>query len=68
MEMTYQVFVGNIGMVYSGGDETKANETFDKYVEMSRTNYGRAAGESVIVMYRDELIKEYCGTLESTEE
>jgi hypothetical protein len=45
--MRYEVVVGNIGTVYSGSNERQAQKDYVEYVEQSKTNYGRAAGESV---------------------
>ena len=43
----YEVVVGNLGTVYSGRDKKKAQIDFDEYVSMSKTGYGRVAGEPV---------------------
>lgn len=58
----YQVIVGNIGTVYAGPSKRKANAAFKEYVELSRQNYGRAAGESVTYFDDEEVIDEYYGT------
>lgn len=47
--MKCQVLVGNIGMVYEGGDIDEANRVFSDYVELSKSEYGRAGGEQVIL-------------------
>jgi hypothetical protein len=49
MSDKYEVFVGNIGCVYRGGDWVEARKCRDEYREQSRTGYGRAAGEEVTV-------------------
>jgi len=49
----YQVTVGNVGTVYDGDDQQKADEMFDEYVEQSRSGYGRAAHEPVCLMNVD---------------
>lgn len=48
--MRYEVIVGNIGRVYEGPSKTRAKETFYEYVKLSKHDYGRAAGESVIML------------------
>ena len=57
----YQVIVGNIGTVYDGSNQTKANGIYDEYVQMSKDNYGRAGGESVTLMEDGEPIAEHFG-------
>jgi len=44
----YEVFVENVGSVYSGRSERLARQTFDEYVEQSRAGTGRAADEAVV--------------------
>lgn len=46
----YQVVVGNIGTVYDGNMAGAAQAVFDEYMEQSRNNVGRAAGEPVTIM------------------
>jgi hypothetical protein len=58
------IYIGNIGCVYSGTDRKQANSTFREYVDQSRCEYGRAAGESVTLMKDEMPIKEYIGKLE----
>ena len=59
----YEVVVGNIGYVYSGSDSKQANRIFREYRELSKTNYGRAAGESVTLFHKGEIAREYVGTI-----
>lgn len=47
--VTFEVAVGNIGVVHSGG-KREAQRVFREYREQSRTGYGRAAGESVTLL------------------
>ena len=61
----WEVIVGNVGMVYSGTDEELAHSTYDVYVEHSRDNYGRAAGESVYLFKDDQDMDMYLGTLDN---
>ena len=63
----YRVIVGNIGTVYSGDSQKTALQTFKEYKQQSKTDYGRAAGESVVVMCHDEVVREYVGKLERME-
>ena len=55
----YQVIVGNIGRVYSGGDEIVALERYNEYVEQSKCGYGRAAKERVVLLDEDDIWFEY---------
>lgn len=65
MHRKYQVLVGNIGTVYNGDSLTQAIEVFLDYRGLSFSNYGRAAGEDVVVMCHDEPMEayNYAGTL-----
>ena len=63
---TYEVNVGNIGNI-ACADEAEANETFNEYVEQSKSGRGRAAGESVILMKDGEPVKEHEGTQNALE-
>lgn len=59
---TFEVVVGNIGTVHTGADQTAASTMYDSYVELSKTGYGRTAGESVYLMQDGEPIQEHQGT------
>jgi len=61
----YSVVVGNVGTVYDGKDYIKAKEDFDYYVELSKLNLGRVAGENVTMFCNDEIKKEYNPPLSS---
>lgn len=55
-EQEYRVVVtGVVGTVYQGYDRAEANEKFENYKEISLSDKGRAAGESV-AMSRDGTI------------
>jgi len=58
-EEEYRVVVGNVGTVYSGFSRKEAEEAFHSYVEDSEENFGRVAGEDVVLFEDDEIIKEY---------
>jgi len=58
----YDVVVGNIGTVYSGGSFTVAHLRFAEYKTQSLDGYGRAGGESVILFKDGEIIAEHFGT------
>lgn len=66
MKATYSVTVGNIGTVYTGNG-TEAKRVFAEYREQSATNYGRAAGESVVLWKDNEPVKEYIGSRDKAE-
>ena len=63
----YEVFVGNIGSVYSGANKRDARFHARTYVDQSKTGYGRASGESVTIMQDGEIIDEYIGSHEQAE-
>ena len=61
--MTYDVVVGNIGTVYTGGCHRFADEHYSEYVTQSKTGYGRAGGEDVTILKNGEIVREYIGTI-----
>jgi len=63
MKTTYTVHVGNIGQVHSGQNRAEAFLHFAEYVSQSKTNYGRAAGEDVVIMLNGQPLREHIGTL-----
>lgn len=63
----YEVIVGNIGTVYSGGSSIEANQIFLEYRKDSREGIGRAAGEDVTVMCDGEIKYEYIASLNEKE-
>jgi hypothetical protein len=50
----YTVTVGNIGEVCETPDFDEALETYEEYREQSLSNYGRAAGETVVLWKENE--------------
>ena len=61
--MIYEVVVGNIGTVYSGGIHAVADGTFSEYVRQSKTGYGRAGGEDVTILRNGDIITEFIGSI-----
>lgn len=60
----YEVVVGNIGTVYSGGSRKEADRKFAYYKEASISgSVGRATGEDVTMFCNDEICKEYVGAI-----
>lgn len=57
----YEVVVGNIGIVYSGFRIVDALQTYNDYVDASKEDHGRAAGETVTMMFDGEITTEYVG-------
>ena len=59
----YSLSVGNIGMFGCGKDRNLAIAEFHKYVDMSKNEIGRAAGESVFLFESgiDDPIMEHTG-------
>ena len=63
---TYSVVVSSIGTVLTTTSRDEAEKTYREYVQLSKDNYGRIAGESVALLCGDEgigeLVREYEGT------
>jgi hypothetical protein len=55
----FEVIVGNIGTVYTGGSYDRAYQNFVTYAERSRDGNGRAAGELVLLLLDGHVVKEY---------
>lgn len=58
----YEVIVGNVGLVHSGTDKSKAYREYDAYVSISQRGKGCASNESVYLMQDGELIREHQGS------
>jgi hypothetical protein len=58
----YEVIVGNIGSVYSGGFYDSSLDAFTIYKNKSINGVGRASGESVTIMRDGDIHREYIGT------
>jgi hypothetical protein len=56
---TYDLHVGNVGLVKSTSVEQTARDLFDEYVAISKASVGRASGEQVTLMADGEVIMEY---------
>ena len=67
MKQRYIVIVGNVGTVYHGGNEEKANEIFNEYERQSETDRGRAGGENVTLLENGEIRREHFGSRLSEE-
>lgn len=59
----YQVIVGNIGTIYDGNFYGDAMAIYAHYVEASKYDMGRAAGENVTLMNEGEISVEYIGDI-----
>lgn len=55
----YQVIVGNVGTVLDTLDKEQAETTFKAYVEISKTNVGRAGNEAVTLIWGNSIEDEY---------
>ncbi len=64
----YTVVVGNVGTVYDGTSRARADGNFNDYVKASKAPFGRAAGEHVVMMADDEIVREHVGSASSTDE
>lgn len=58
----FEVIVGNIGNVYSGSNYMQACSHYTAYVNQSKGDYGRAAGEDVTMLHNGEIKKEFIGS------
>lgn len=67
-QASFDVIVGNIGLVYSGPSLFEANAAFSAYRRASIDNVGRAAGETVTLFKNSEIMREHIGTIESEED
>lgn len=67
-QTSFDVTVGNIGLVYSGPSLFEADATFSAYRRASIDNVGRAAGETVTLFKNSEILREHIGTVESEED
>lgn len=54
----YQVVVGNLGTVTDTDCREAAVSNFRDYLSLARSPYGRAAGESVVLMHDGEVVLE----------
>jgi hypothetical protein len=61
MKSHWEVIVGNIGTVYSGGSALEAKRKFTTYVKQSKSGVGRAGGEDVTLMRDGEPVREHYG-------
>lgn len=57
----YEVIVGNVGIVYSGPRYIDALRSFRDYSEISKAEFGRASGESVVLFEDGEIVAEFDG-------
>jgi hypothetical protein len=58
----YELYVSNLGLVVECSSLKWANEYFESYVELSKSGYGRASGESVTLILHSEIIREFQGS------
>lgn len=61
--MQYQVICSNIGTALFTNSLAEAAECFGDFVHSSRMNYGRAAGEDVVLLEDGEPLREFFGSL-----
>jgi len=63
-KVIFEVIVGNIGNVYTGSFRGDAYNRFNTYIQQSKDNYGRAAGENVTMFRNNEIVKEFIGAID----
>lgn len=66
--MQYEVIVGNVGTVYSGTNGFEARKVYGQYKKQSLSGVGRAGGESVVLMWEEEILWECVGVAQSGED
>jgi len=63
--MLYEVIVGNIGSVYCGNRLKEAETHFREYKRQSIAGFGRAGGESIIILVGSkDIYREFIGTVD----
>lgn len=58
---TWDVIVGNVGVVYSGTSGFDARKLYNQYVGISAQGVGRAGNESVTLMRDGDIHLEHIG-------
>jgi hypothetical protein len=66
MKNQYEIVVGNVGVLIQSSLKI-ANKEYKEWVQISKNNSGRAAGEDVCLMKNGEIIKEYFGNLQNND-
>lgn len=61
MHNKYTVIVSNVGIVVENGDYQTAIKAYTEYVQQSKSYYGRASGEDVVILQNEEILFEYFG-------
>lgn len=56
---TYEVIVGNVGIVYTGYCILESTDTYERYVRYSKSGEGRAGYESVVLMRDGVIVAEH---------
>jgi len=64
----WDLVVGNVGTFRYGSNGFEAVRDYNDYVRMSKDNYGRVSGETVILFRDGEVYREYLGILEVCDE
>jgi hypothetical protein len=59
MAKRFEVVVGNVGTVHSGGEGMEAVRVFERYRAMSKDGVGRSAGEVVTLVVDGEVEMEF---------
>lgn len=55
----YKVNVSNVGTVIETDREEEARKWFEDYVEISKSEHGRAGNETVLLLKNNDIIDEY---------
>ena len=59
----YLVIAANLGVVHEGSCPIQANAAWGEYKRQSVANYGRVAGETIVMLKGGDLIREHIGSL-----
>lgn len=64
----FEVIVGNVGRVYTGSIYSDAQDEYEYYCEISKSNSGRAGGQSVFMYEDGEPLTIFTGVDDVTED
>jgi hypothetical protein len=63
----YRVITWNIGTVYTGNSKADAERSYAESVQLSQADYGRFAGENVVMFCDDDVVMEFVGSIEQNQ-
>ena len=60
---TWEVCVGNVGIVFIGDNGFNAIKSYNECITLSKLKYGRMSGENVYLIKNGEIHKEYISNI-----